>query len=155
MTTKPVDFKRLSAHKTPEDSPGFLLWRTSTLWRRSIEAVLKPLGLTHPQFVVLAVTAWLTKGGVKVSQAEIAREASLDANTTSQILRSLQAKELIERPRTVDERSKCPLLTVAGKESLSKALPTVEKADADFFALLPKQSILIEILQSLSQRKPA
>lgn len=135
----------------PEESPGFLLWRVSTSWRRSIEAILKPLGLTHPQFVVLACTGWLTRSGEKTTQAAIGRQAGLDPNTTSQILKSLQTKGLIDRPRS-DERSKSPSLTSTGKQTLSKALPAVEKADAQFFSPL-KNSKLLKDLQILADIK--
>lgn len=128
------DFERTSSFQTPEESPGFLLWRASTQWRRAIEAVLKPLDLTHPQFVILATVAWLTKEDQKASQAEIGRQAGLDPNTTSQILRSLHAKSLIKRFRSKDERSKHPILTASGTQRLAEALPAVEKADAQFFA---------------------
>lgn len=145
-----VDFTQISVHRTPEESPGFLLWRVSTQWRRAIEDVLKPLDLTHPQFVVLATVAWLTKEGQKISQAAIGRQAGLDPNTTSQILRSLQTKKLIDRVRSSDERSKHPTLTLAGSRCLANALPAVERADAKFFAPLNlKKSGILEALQHL------
>jgi DNA-binding MarR family transcriptional regulator len=148
--TETVNFNEISVFSSAEESPGFLLWRVSTIWRKVIEDVLKPLGLTHPQFVILATTAWLTRKGKKASQAEIGRQASLDPNTTSQILRSLQAKGLIKRSHIIDERSKYPTLTKAGTESLSKALPAVESADAAFFATIDLQeSKILKILQTL------
>ncbi len=131
-----VDFSQISDHTGPEASPGFLLWRASTLWRKAIEAGLKPLNLTHPQFVILAATGWLTKGGEKASQVEIGRFAGLDPNTTSQILRTLEGKKLVKRGLSKDERSKNPLLTSTGAEVLSRAMPTVELVDADFFKAL-------------------
>lgn len=146
-----VDFKQISVHQTPEESPGFLLWRVSTHWRRAIEEVLRPLKLTHPQFVVLATLGWLTRGGEPVSQADIGRQAGLDPNTTSQILRGLQAKGLILRSQATDERRKCPTLTASGAKKLSQALPAVEVADAKFFAKLDlKKSSLVKALQKLA-----
>ncbi len=130
-----VDFEQLSRHRGPEESVGYLLWRVSMEWRRSLEAILQPLGLTHPQFVVLAVIGWLTKEGGRTSQADIAKSASLDPNTASQIIRGLERKSLVVRTRS-DERSKNPVLTPAGRELLVKALPVVEKADASFFSML-------------------
>jgi DNA-binding MarR family transcriptional regulator len=149
--TQTVNFNEISAHPSAEESPGFLLWRVSTLWRRTIEAVLKPLGLTHPQFVLLATTGWLTRTGEKASQAEIGRHAALDPNTTSQILRGLQAKGLIERSHITAERSKYPKLTPAGAESLAQAIPAVERADAAFFASVNlKKSKMLQTLQILA-----
>ena len=149
--TRPINFNAISVHPSAEESPGFLLWRVSTLWRRAIEAVLKPLGLTHPQFVILATTGWLTRAGEKASQVEIGRLAALDPNTTSQILRGLQAKGLIERSHNKNERSKYPTLTSNGSESLAKAMPAVESADAIFFASVDlKRSELLQTLQTLA-----
>ncbi len=151
-----VNFKEISVHPSAEESPGFLLWQISTRWRRAIEATLKPLGLTHPQFVVLATTGWLTRTGEKASQAEIGRQAAIDPNTTSQILRGLQAKRLIKRPHTTDERSKHPTLTALGAKRLAKALPAVERADAAFFASAPlKGSEILKTLQLLAQACPS
>ena len=149
--TQNVNFNEISVHPSAEESPGFLLWRVSTLWRKAIETVLKPLGLTHPQFVVLATTGWLTRTGERASQAEIGRKAALDPNTTSQILRGLQAKGLIERSHNIDERSKYPILTATGAESLAKAMPAVESADAAFFASVDlKGSAILKTLQILA-----
>lgn len=152
--TKTINFNEISVHSSAEESPGFLLWRASTLWRRAIEDILKPLGLTHPQFVVLATTGWLTRMDKRASQAEIGRQAALDPNTTSQILRSLQAKGLIERSYITDERSKYPTLTASGAESLAKALPAVEAADAAFFSSVDlKESAILQTLQILALSK--
>jgi len=147
-----LNFNEISAHASAEESPGFLLWRVSTLWRRAIEDVLKPIGLTHPQFVILATTGWLTRNGKKASQVEIGKQAALDPNTTSQILRSLEAKGLIERSRLVDERSKYPTLTDSGKKSLTQALPAVERADAAFFESIDvKKTGLLKAMQVLAE----
>lgn len=147
---KPVNFKKISVFQGPEDSPGFLLWRVSTQWRRMIEDALKTFDLTHPQFVILATTAWLTKQGAKVFQIEIGKQAGLDPNTTSQILRGLEAKALIVRAHSVDERRKHCLLTKQGVARLAQALPAVERADAAFFKTLgSKNANFVKILQSL------
>lgn len=153
--TKGVDFRHISVHATPEESPGFLLWRISTQWRSSIEATLKPLGLTHPQFVVLATTAWLTRNNNVVNQIDISRATGLDPNTTSQILRGLEAKDFIQRTRSLNERSKNPSLTNLGFKVLEKALPTVEKADSKFFESLAANEIgaLVKIFQKITLTK--
>lgn len=148
---KGINFKEISVYSSAEESPGFLLWRASTLWRRAIETVLKPLGLTHPQFVILATTAWLTRNGEHASQAAIGRQAALDPNTTSQILRGLQEKGLIERSKRENERSKCPRLTTAGAKCLSEAMPAVEGADEAFFASINiQESKILQTLRSLA-----
>lgn len=149
-----VDFKHISVHEGPEKSPGFLLWHISTTWRAAIEAVLKPLDLTHPQFVVLATLGWLTRNGNRVSQAAVGSMAGLDPNTTSQIIRGLEAKKLVKRVAAADVRSKNPLLTSSGSAKLIAALPAVEQADASFFQQLTEQETtkILMLFQKLAQR---
>jgi DNA-binding MarR family transcriptional regulator len=143
--TKYSDAHALSLYDTPEQSPGYLLWRVSLLWRNSIESVLKPLELTHPQFVVLATTGWLTSKNNKISQIDIGRAAGLDPNTTSQVLRGLEEKGLIKRIRSIDERSKNPQLTNIGITILTKAMQIVENTDMQFFKKLSDSENLILI----------
>lgn len=132
--SKKLNFSEISVHTGPECSPGYLLWKVSTLWRRNIEAALKPLGLTHPQFVLLAAIGWLTTHSETglIKQIELARFSGLDPNTTSQILRSLTTKKLIQK-KAQDGRSKSPILTEKGATLLQKAMPAVEQADHNFF----------------------
>jgi len=145
-----VDFKQVSEHEQPEQSPGFLLWYISTSWRSAIEAVLKKYNLTHPQFVVLAALGWLTRDDEKVNQVSIGKMIGLDPNTTSQILRGLEAKKFIKRIASFDARSKHPLLTTKGSNVLVTTLPAVEGADMQFFKVLTKNEI--ELLKKLFQK---
>lgn len=146
-----INFKHISLYKTPDESPGYLLWRVSTQWRSAIEKTLKLLNLTHPQFVLLATLAWLTKDDKRVSQIDIGRMAALDPNNTSQILRSLEAKKFINRKHSVDERSKNPVITDLGWAVLTKALPAVEQADAQFFSKLMDSEVntMVQLFQKL------
>ena len=134
--TKIPPITQVTKFKTPEDSPGYLLWLVSLAWRSTIETTLKKFGLTHPQFVVLATTAWLTRAGAHTSQIAISQAAGIDPNTTSQILRGLELKQLIQRPRFLNERSRNPALTALGLAIITKALPAVERADTKFFRCL-------------------
>jgi DNA-binding MarR family transcriptional regulator len=148
---KNLNFEEISIHDIPERSPGFLLWHISTSWRSSIEGILKPMDLTHPQFVVLATLGWLTRNGDRVSQAAIGKMAGLDPNTTSQIIKGLEHKDLIKREQSSDGRAKNPLLTSKGNAVLANALPAVEAADARFFDCLTSKEMkgMIGIFQKL------
>lgn len=150
-----TNFNEISVHETPERSPGFLLWHISTAWRSSIEGVLKSMDLTHPQFVVLATLGWLTRNGDLVTQAAIGKMACLDPNTTSQIIRGLEHKNLIKREQSSDGRAKNPHITPKGHKILAKALPAVESADTQFFdGLTTKEmSSMINIFQKLTLSK--
>ena len=146
-----LNFEKISVHDTPKQSPGFLLWHISTSWRSSIEAVLKAFSLTHPQFVVLATTGWLTRNGELATQAAIGKLAGLDPNTASQILKGLEQKTMIERIQSTDARAKHPKLTSKGQAILNNALPAVEKQDANFFNTFNKKELqqLVQLFQKL------
>ncbi|CDR34114.1 MarR family winged helix-turn-helix transcriptional regulator [Criblamydia sequanensis] len=148
---KSLNFKEISVHDTPGRSLGFLLWHVSTAWRGSIEAKLKSLDLTHPQFVILATLGWLTRKGELVTQALVGKMAGLDPNTVSQIIKGLEKKGLIKRQKSSDARVKNPLLTLKGQEKIREALPIVEEKDAQFFHSLTSNEIesLIRIFNKL------
>jgi MarR family transcriptional regulator, organic hydroperoxide resistance regulator len=132
----------------PESSPGFLLWKVSTLWRREVEGALSQLDLTHPQFVLLANIGWLTRDGAEIRQVELAQHCSMDVNSTSQILRMLERKGQIERYHLQeDERSKFLRLTKEGAKLVKKALPIVEEVDRNFF-----KSVDIEVVNRAAAR---
>ena len=136
-----------SVHPASEENPGFLLWQVSTLWSRSTTAALKPFGLSHPQFVILATIDWLTGKGA--SQEEIGKLVVLDPKPASHLLRSLVVKGLIAAPH--GEKGDY-LLTATGKEMLARALPIVESADAAFFASIDlKNSKMAAALQMLAR----
>lgn len=146
-----VNFKKISIHEGPKQSPGFLLWHISTSWRNAIETILKNFELTHPQFVVLATTGRLTRNGELATQAAIGKLAALDPNTTSQVLKGLEQKKLIERIQSTDARAKHPRLTSKGHEVLTGALPAVEHQDVEFFSTFTKEELqqLMQLFQKL------
>jgi DNA-binding MarR family transcriptional regulator len=116
-----------------------------------VQSVLKGLGLTHPQFVVLATVGWLTKNDGLVTQVAIGKMAGLDPNTNSQIIKGLEQKQLIQRAQSSDGRAKNISLTPGGSEILKQALPAVEKADSNFFNLLnvKELNLLTQTFQKL------
>jgi DNA-binding MarR family transcriptional regulator len=124
----------------PEQSPGFLLWKVSNAWQRQQRAALQPLGLTHAQFVILATVTWFGEAET-LTQAKIAKISGIDAMTTSQVVRALEAAALLERrEHPSDPRAKAIAATAVGKKKAQKALPIVEAVDAAFFAPLAKDT---------------
>ncbi|MCH9620607.1 MAG: hypothetical protein S4CHLAM20_00070 [Chlamydiia bacterium] len=149
--TKQVDFDEISLHDSPEKSLGFLLWQISTSWRSSIEATLKDLDLTHPQFVILATLGWLTRNGDPITQSSLGIMANIDPNTVSQIIKGLENKKLIIRKKSDDGRIKNPFLTKKGSLLVEKSLPRVEEKDSLFFNHLSQTDLnhLTRIFQKL------
>jgi DNA-binding MarR family transcriptional regulator len=122
----------------PNDSTGFLLWHATLRWQRAITQALAPLGLTHVQFVLLACTWWLNEQGTHPNQVALAEQAGTDIKMTSQVLRSLEQKGLVEREvDTADTRARRIRVTERGASLAPKAIAVVEGVDARFFEGIP------------------
>ncbi|MEV7545340.1 MULTISPECIES: MarR family winged helix-turn-helix transcriptional regulator [unclassified Streptomyces] len=123
---------------SPGESPGFLLWHATLRWQREVSAALTPLDLTHVQFVLLACAWWLNGQGEHPNQLALARQAGTDVKMTSQVLRALERKGLVEREvDPADTRAKRLRVTAAGAELAPRAVAAVEEADARFFRAVP------------------
>jgi MarR family transcriptional regulator, organic hydroperoxide resistance regulator len=136
----------------PGESPGFLLWRVTLRWQRLMVAALRPLDLTHVQFVLLASTWWLTEvAGERPTQRRLADHAGTDPMMASQVLRALELKGLLIRePDPVDGRARRLAVTRAGAALARKAITVVEAADAEFFAAAPDRVAVLDALRALS-----
>ncbi|GAA1976919.1 MarR family winged helix-turn-helix transcriptional regulator [Catenulispora subtropica] len=119
-----------------EESPGLLLWQVTNRWQAAIRASLKPHGLTHVQFVLLAALTWLGGDG-PVTQKALADHAATDPMMTSQVLRALEERGLVERrPHPQDRRARALAVTPAGRDLANRAVVAVEACDAAFFGAL-------------------
>ncbi|MCB9583601.1 MAG: MarR family transcriptional regulator [Polyangiaceae bacterium] len=105
-------------------------------WQRSIDKVLRPIGLTHTRFLVLDAAAQaFERLDDAVSQAKIAEVAGIDEASTSRIARRLEQDGLIDRgPDGVDARYWRVIVTREGYGLLRLARPVVDAAAARFFA---------------------
>ena len=132
----------------PATSPGFLLWHVTLAWQRAVTAVLDPLGLTHVQFVLLVSAWWLGSHDQVPNQQRLARHAGTDVKMTSQVVRRLEAKGLLERAVDPgDTRARRLRLTPQGRRLARRAVAAVEEADARFFG--PEAGATTALLQRL------
>jgi DNA-binding MarR family transcriptional regulator len=139
---------------SPGESPGFLLWHATLRWQRGIAAALTPLGLTHVQFVLLACTWWLNTHGEHPNQLTLARQAGTDVKMTSQVLRTLEHKGLIEREvDPADTRAKRLRVTSSGADLAPRAIAAVEHVDARFFEPVALDDA-VALLNRLTQPEP-
>ncbi len=123
-------------HPSADESPGLLLWQVTNRWQAAQRAALKPHGLTHVQFVLLASLTWLQADG-PVTQRELADHAATDPMMTSQVLRALEQRALIRRSdHPSDRRAVAVVVTPAGAELANRANAAVEACDRAFFARL-------------------
>ncbi|MFD4136473.1 MarR family winged helix-turn-helix transcriptional regulator [Streptomyces goshikiensis] len=140
----------------PGESPGFLLWHVTLRWQRDIAAALTPLDLTHVQFVLLACTWWLNGQGERPNQLAVARQAGTDVKMTSQVLRTLEKKGLLEREvDPADTRARRLRVTALGADLAPRAIAAVEEVDARFFAPAPIEAAVSLLARLAVDEEPA
>jgi DNA-binding MarR family transcriptional regulator len=124
----PGDLARGSLGK--QATEGFTLWREAMRWQRSINAALRPLGLTHTQFLVLSS---LAGAGRAAAQRTIADLAGLDESTTSGVLKTLEGRGLVDRsPTDGDGRAWRVVVLASGHKLLRQSGPLVTAAARRF-----------------------
>jgi DNA-binding MarR family transcriptional regulator len=141
----------VSADRAPL-SLGFLLWHATLRWQRLLAETLRPLDLTHVQFVLLAVLWWLVhERGERPTQRALAEQAGTDPMMTSQVVRALEGKGLVARRRHPEDSRAIELdLTAAGSRLAVRAIEVVERADREFFAAAPAPERLESTLLGLA-----
>lgn len=137
----------------PQQSTGLMLWRVTNSWQRSIRSALAPFDLTHVQFVLLAALTSM-QGARVVTQRDLADAASTDPMMTSQVLRALEKKGLIERrAHPADGRAFALSPAEAGVAVVNRAIRAVEETDLEYFAPLgDKRADFTAMLVALQDR---
>jgi DNA-binding MarR family transcriptional regulator len=122
----------------PANSPGFRFWHRFLAWQRGVNQQLAPLGLTQPQFSILAMVGWLLKTDGHAPQKAVIHKTGLDAMTVSHLVRRLERLGLLQRVQDkTDKRAWILTLTDHGQRVLVQAIPVVEAFDLAFFASPP------------------
>ena len=122
------DLFRTASLGGPDHAIGFVLWRLVNRYVREVDRSLAAAGLdlTHLQFETLIQAAWLGREGQAATQAELARFGGIQPMQVSLMLKTLEGKGLVARPRDPsDIRTKRVEVTAAGVAALRRALPVV------------------------------
>ncbi|MDB5751763.1 MAG: transcriptional regulator, MarR family [Ramlibacter sp.] len=101
----------------PEDSAAYLMRRILACVATEVDAALEPRGLTSAQWIPLLKLHL----GHAATVAELARECRLDAGAMTRMVDRLEAKGLVARARSSQDRRVVHLaLTEAGSASASQ-----------------------------------
>jgi DNA-binding MarR family transcriptional regulator len=151
VTDRSLDTK----YQDAEESPGLLMWQVTNRWQAAQRATLKPYGLTHVQFVLLAALAYLGADGA-VRQRDLAETAATDPMMTSQVLRTLEARGLVVRGvHPHDRRARALEVTPEGRALVNRAVVAVEECDTAFFSALQEGlAAFTHALQTLKAGAP-
>ncbi|WP_243106845.1 MarR family winged helix-turn-helix transcriptional regulator [Actinomyces lilanjuaniae] len=105
---------------------GYRLKQVQAALRSRIDSVLRPLGLTTPQYACLELLS-RTPGA---SGAELARGAFVSRQTMNVVLRSLQDRDLVTRSsRAAGGRALPLVLTAQGEELCQRAAQRVAEVE--------------------------
>ncbi|HEU4976322.1 MAG TPA: MarR family transcriptional regulator [Baekduia sp.] len=114
---------------------GYLLRQAQQAMHGAIEQEVREYGLTAPQFSLMS--ALRHEPGVSVT--ELAQNSMLTQQTTSEIVRLLEAKGFVERsPDPSDRRIGRLQLTEAGRKSLLAADRRVRRVEERVLADVPE-----------------
>ncbi len=95
------------------DAVGYVLKQAAAALRAEMDAALRPLGLSVPQYACLELLG--QRPGL--SNADLARGAFVTRQSMNGVLRGLQDRGLVTRPRTAPHGRARPVeLTPAGRE---------------------------------------
>jgi DNA-binding MarR family transcriptional regulator len=110
-----------------DEAVGYVLKRAATSLRTAMDAALRPLDLTVPQYSCLEVLS--QQPGL--SNAELARAVFVTRQSMNLVLRGLQDRGLITRPTTAPHGRALPTeLTPAGRKQLKTASTAVRTVEA-------------------------
>jgi DNA-binding MarR family transcriptional regulator len=118
----------------PFNSPGFWLHHAALAWRQELDVRLRPLGLTHTQFNLLAATHWLQRKQGPPVQQQVAELSGADRMMASKVLGTLHDRGLLTRePDPKDARIKRLSLTDQGARLVRQAIRIVADVDSALF----------------------
>ena len=141
---------RLPVVNQPPHHPGALLDHLARRMRLRAEAVLAPMGLRPRHLVALTV---LREGGGSTQQA-LAATLEMDGTNIVGLLNELEAKQLIERRRSPEDRRRHLVeVTDAGAEQLAKAEFALSAVEDEVLGALDDSQR--ETLYNLLQRAAA
>ena len=136
-------------------SVGYVLKQAATALRSAMEAALRPLDLTVPQYSCLEVLG--QRPGL--SNAELAKAVFVTRQSMNGVLRGLQDRELVTRPATAEHGRALPAqLTDAGRAALRAASVAVREVERQMLTALgpeQQQRLLTDLAACAAALRPA
>lgn len=131
--------------------PGFLFYRASLRWQRTMTAALRPFGLTPVQWTLLT-DAWLLGiDGEAPSQRELAEYQGADTVMTGQVLATLEKRGLVVRARdATDKRVRRVSVTPEGADLGRRSFAVAVRADREFFSQIEDLDSMMPLLRELA-----
>ena len=132
-----------------ENQLSFILYACSKETIKRYKEYLDLMGLTYTQYIAMLVL-W---NGDNIQVNELGKRLYLDSGTITPLLKKLEAKELVERVRDLnDERSVLVRVSDKGYELKERARNFPEKILAQTGVPKEEAEYVLEILKSILDR---
>ena len=119
------------------DAVGYALKQAAAALRTAMDAALRPLELTVPQYACLE----LLRQRPGLTNAELARGAFVTRQSMNGVLRGLQDRGLLTRPASAPHGRALPTrLTPAGRDRLHAAGTAVRTVEEQMLGALPVEA---------------
>src|SRR4028118_1323095 len=129
-----ADMRQAETVGPVQERVGYALKQAATALRSAMEAELRPLELTVPQYACLELLG--QRPGL--TNAELARGAFVTRQSMNGVLRGLQDRGLLTRPASaVHGRALPTQLTPAGRDRLHAASTAVRAVEKQMLTALP------------------
>lgn len=140
-----------AGYPEPEANVGYQLWLATNAMIRVHQRTLEPLMLTFVQFLILSAVFRLDSPHTNVRQSDICAFCGTDPNMTSQVVRTLVKKGMLERgSNPSDRRAYALTITPAGKTLVVAARERLrEPVEALLAPLGDRQTEFIELLRGI------
>ena len=130
---------------------GYLLLRAAQQYRLEIAKVLQPYNITPTQFFILMSIWYQAQHTAPPTQVLVAEHAAIDINVTSQVVRKLLARGLIQRSvKPDDSRAYVLTLTPAGETLAKTTGKRAEEFHVTFFQTTHPQTLNNQLLQLIN-----
>lgn len=137
----------------PGDVVGFAIWRLSLAYQRRVEASLRELGVTHTQFAILSLSAWLNHSMGQTNHRDVAKLSGVQVAQVSLMIKALRVKKLIsQRAGTEDTRVRWVTVTPAGIRLLAKAIPMMSTLQAELWPPLSGSTEILKLVDKTIKR---
>ncbi len=119
-----------------ENRISILIWQTSNLWQSRIRNILKNTNLTFNEYLILETLYNLQKNQNYISQQDISKNSGIDRSVVSSKITTLESKKLLNRSKSIDNRSYVLILTNSGKLLIESLIRNVENKENIIFEKL-------------------
>ncbi len=104
-------------------------WQEAMRWRRKVEQALAAVDLTFTQWLLLdCANELIREKGDAISQSELAARSEVDRMTVSQVLKTLESRDCIDRGPALEGRAYRVWVTPRGRTAARKGRALVEEA---------------------------